>query len=237
MKMKMKQMQRLAWITSLGIGVLAAQLSAQEAPVLKTEKDKISYGIGADMARNFKRQGVEFDVDLVMKGLKDGMSGGKLLMSQKELRKTMNDFQSDLRQRQAQNMRTASQGNKKKGEAFLAENKTKDGVVTLPSGLQYQILKAGAGKKPTEADTVEVIYRGTLLDGTEFDSSEGQPATFKVKGPGVIGGWTEALRLMPVGSKWKMFIPPPLAYGARGAGRDIGPNETIVFEMELVTIK
>lgn len=227
----------LRWAAALAVGLVTADMSAGEAPVLKTEKDKVSYGIGVDMARNFKRQGVEFDLDLLVKGLKDGVAGDKLLLSQKELRKTMNEFQTDLRQKQAQSMRTASDANKKKGEAFLAENKTKEGVLVLPSGLQYQILKAGEGKKPTEADTVEVIYRGTLLDGTEFDSSDGQPAAFPVKGGGVIGGWTEALKLMPAGSKWKLFIPPPLAYGARGAGRDIGPNETIVFELELLSIK
>lgn len=233
----MKMQMTLKWTAALAVGFMIADVSAGEPQVLKTEKDKISYGIGADMARNFKRQEVDIDVDLIIQGLKDGMSGEKLLMSQKELRKTMNDFQSELRQKQAQTMRVASDANKKKGEAFLAENKAKDGVVALANGLQYQILKAGEGKKPTEADTVEVIYRGTLLDGTEFDGSDGKPASFKVKGQGVIGGWTEALKLMPVGSKWKLFIPPPLAYGARGAGRDIGPNETIVFEIELVTIK
>jgi len=224
------------WIAALALALMTSGASGAEAPVLKTEKDKISYGIGVDTARNLKRQEVDFDLDLVVKGLKDGLAGDKLLIPQKELRRMMNDFQMEVRRKVAAQMRTAADGNKKKGEAFLAENKTKPGVVTLPSGLQYQILKAGTGPKPTVADSVAVRYRGTLLDGTEFDGTEDQPAIFKVKG-GVIGGWTEALQQMPAGSKWKLFIPPPLAYGARGVGRDIGPNETLVFELELVNIK
>jgi len=225
------------WTAVLGAWLLAAQASAGETPVLKTPQDNTSYGIGVDVGRNFKKQGVEVDLDLMVKGIKDGLSGGKLLLPDKELRKIMNAFQGELRQKQAEATRIAAVENKKKGDAFLAENKTKAGVVSLPSGLQYTILKAGSGKTPTDADTVEVQYRGTLIDGTEFDSSEaGQPATFKVKG-GVIPGWTEALLLMPVGSKWQVFVPPQLAYGSRGAGRDIGPNETLIFEVELIAIK
>jgi FKBP-type peptidyl-prolyl cis-trans isomerase len=221
----------------LGILLLTAQVSAGEPPVLKTQKDKISYGIGVDMSRNFKKQGIEFDADTLMRGFKDESSGGKLLMSEEDIRATLNAYQNELMQKRAQAMRAAEEENKKIGEAFLAENKTKEGVVILPSGLQYKILKAGDGRKPTETDTVECHYRGALINGTEFDSSynTGKPATFKVTG--VIAGWTEALKLMPVGSKWKLFIPPQLAYGARGAGRDIGPNATLIFELELLAIK
>jgi FKBP-type peptidyl-prolyl cis-trans isomerase FklB len=134
-------------------------------------------------------------------------------------------------------MAIAGDANKKEGDAFLAANKTKEGVVTLPSGLQYKILQEGTGPKPTASDTVVCNYRGTLLNGTEFDSSykRGQPATFAVGQ--VIHGWTEALQLMTVGSKWQLFIPPDLAYGPRGAGNDIGPNATLVFEVELVSIQ
>jgi FKBP-type peptidyl-prolyl cis-trans isomerase len=146
-------------------------------------------------------------------------------------------FQSDLMKKQSQGKQTAAEENKKTGEAFLAENKKKDGVVALPSGLQYKILKAGKGKKPTDGDKVECHYRGTLIDGTEFDSSyrRGEPATFPVNG--VIAGWTEALKLMPVGSKWQLFVPSQLAYKEHGAGADIGPNATLIFEVELLGIK
>lgn len=225
------------WIAVVGFGLLAVQASAEEAPALKTEKDKMSYGVGAEAGRNFKRLGVEIDPDFLVRGLRDALSGEKLLMTDEEIRAAMTAYQAEARQKQAQAARLAAENNKKAGDAFLADNKTKEGVVTLPSGLQYKILKAGDGKTPTEADTVECNYRGTLINGTEFDSSyrRGQPATFKVTG--VIAGWREALKLMPVGSKWQLFIPPQLAYGERGAGRDIGPNATLIFEIELLAIK
>jgi FKBP-type peptidyl-prolyl cis-trans isomerase FklB len=227
----------LKWMMILGVVLLAAQVGAEETLLLKTQKEKASYAIGVDLARNFKRLGIEVDVDVFLKALRDVFSGEKLLMSEEDLRATMNTFQAELRQKQAQAMRIAAEDNKKEGDVFLAENKTKEGVVTLPSGLQFKILKAGDGKKPTEADTVEVNYRGILINGTEFDSSygRGQSATFKVTG--VIPGWKEALKLMPAGSKWQIFIPPQLAYGERGAGRDIGPNATLIFEIELFAIK
>jgi FKBP-type peptidyl-prolyl cis-trans isomerase FklB len=188
------------------------------------------------MARNWKRQGIDFDLDIVMRGMKDALAGNKILLTEEDLLTTLNMFASELRRKKAEARLIAQQDNKKKGEAFLAENKTKADVVTLPSGLQYKILKAGEGKKPTEADTVECRYRGTHIDGTEFENSEssGQPATFKVSK--VIPGWREALKLMPVGSKWQLFIPSQLAYGQRGSGR-IGPYETIIFEIELVAIE
>ncbi|HWQ69489.1 MAG TPA: FKBP-type peptidyl-prolyl cis-trans isomerase [Patescibacteria group bacterium] len=225
------------WIVVLGLGLLAAQASAEEASVLKTQQDKVSYSIGVEAGRNYKRMGVEVDADLLVKGLRDALSDEKLLMTDEEIRATMTAHQAELRQKQAQATRLAAENNKKAGEAFLAANKTKEGVVTLPSGLQYKILKAGNGKTPTETDTVECNYRGTLIDGTEFDSSyrRGQPAAFKVTG--VIPGWKEALKLMPVGSKWQLVIPHQLAYGERGVGRDIGPNATLIFEVELLTIK
>jgi FKBP-type peptidyl-prolyl cis-trans isomerase FklB len=158
-------------------------------------------------------------------------------MTDEDLNKTMKDFQAGLRAKQAKARKMAAEDNRKEGVAFLAENKKKEGVVVLPSGLQYKILKKGAGKKPKEADTVEIHYRGTLINGTEFDSSHrtGEPATFKVSA--VVPGWREALKLMPVGSKWQLFIPPQLAYAERGAGREIGPNATLIFEVELLGIK
>jgi FKBP-type peptidyl-prolyl cis-trans isomerase len=233
----MKLKMTMIWIAALAIGLAASYAGAAETPQLKTQKDKISYGIGVDVARNFKRLGVDIDMDVLVKGLKDGMAGEKLMMTEDDLRATISAYMEDLRQKQAAIMKALAEENKKKGDAFLAENKKKEAVVTLPSGLQYKIIKAGSGKIPVETDIVECTYRGTLIDGKEFDSSfrTGKPATFKVSG--VIAGWREALKLMPVGSKWQLFIPPELAYGPMGAGRDIGPNATLIFEVELVGIK
>jgi FKBP-type peptidyl-prolyl cis-trans isomerase FklB len=231
----MKTEMTLQCLALLVGGFLAVQVCAEESLSLKTEKDKENYAIGVNMMRNFKQQGVDIDLDVVMKGMKDALSGGKLLMTEADLRKTTTMLQNEMRLKQRQ-ARTAGVDNKREGDAFLTENKKKEGVVTLPSGLQYKILKAGDGKKPTDADTVECRYRGTFMDGTEFDSSvrSGQPATLKVAG--VIPGWREALKLMPVGSRWQLFIPPQLAYGARGAAR-VGPNVTLIFELDLLAIK
>lgn len=224
-------------IAVLGVSLLAAHAGAEETPVLKTPMDKVNYGIGVEVVRNFKYQAIDFDIDLVIKGMRDAASGGALLLPEKELRKLMQDYQAELRRKQIHARRTASDDNKKRGEEFLAANRAKEGVVALSSGLQYLILKAGDGKVPTDNDTVECYYRGTLVDGTEFDGTEPEkPATFKVKG-GVILGWSEALKLMPTGSKWRLFIPPHLAYGERGAGLHIGPNATLIYDLELLAVK
>ena len=221
----------------LAFGFLAANVCAEDVPALKTQKQKVSYSVGVDVAKRFAKMGMDLDLDVFIKGFKDGFSGKNTLMTDDEMHATMTAFQSDLMKKQSQGKQSAAEENKKAGEAFLAENKKKEGVVALPSGLQYKILKAGKGKKPTAADTVECHYRGTLIDGTEFDSSyrSGQPASFPVNG--VIAGWTEALKLMPVGSKWQLFVPSKLAYGEQGAGADIGPNATLIFEVELLGIK
>jgi FKBP-type peptidyl-prolyl cis-trans isomerase len=226
---------KLKWMALFGVVLLTASASAAEKPVLKTEKDKINYGIGVSLAKNLQQQGIEIELNMVVKGMKDALSGKKLLLSDNELRDTMTAFQKDLRQKQMQAQKAAMQNNQKEGEAFQAENKNKEGVVTLPNGLQYKILKAAEGKKPTAEDTVEVNYRGAFINGKEFDSSGGQARTFKLTE--VIPGWREALQLMPVGSKWQIVVPPSLAYGERGMGQTIGPNATLTFEVELLAIK
>lgn len=228
---------KLKWLAAAGILLLAAQASAADETVLKSREDKISYGIGVDMARDFKRQGIEVNVDMLMKGMKDGQEGKNVLMTDEDLRTTLNAYQAELKQKQEQARKTAAENNKKLGDAFLAENKTKEGVVTLPSGLQYKIIKKGDGKLPTITDTVECNYRGTLVDGTEFDSSakRGQPLTIKVQEG--IPGWREAMLLMPIGSKWQLFIPPELAYGDTGAGNILGPSQTLLMEVEVLAIK
>jgi UDP-GlcNAc:undecaprenyl-phosphate/decaprenyl-phosphate GlcNAc-1-phosphate transferase len=230
---------KLKWAVSiLSIIFLAAQASAAGTPVLNTDKDKGSYALGVDLARNLKRQGIApGQAEAIANGVRDELSGGKLLMSEQELQAALNAYQTELKQRRAQPVKAASEANKKDGEVFLAENKMKPGVVTLPSGLQYKILKEGDGKKPTEKDIVEVNYRGTYIDGTEFENTykRGQPVNLKVTGG--IRGFTEALKLMPVGSKWQIFVPPELAYGQKGLGRKIAPNATLIFDVELLGIK
>jgi len=203
---------------------------------LKTQKDKFSYSLGMKMGENMHKQDVAIDPAIFARGLRDGLAGGKTLMTDDEAQAAISDVQNEMRKKQQEKAQQAGIANKKDGEVFLAANKAKPGVVALPSGLQYKILTPGTGPKPTASDTVVCNYRGTLIDGTEFDSSykRGQPATFPVGG--VIKGWTEALQLMPVGSKWQLFIPPDLAYGERGAGADIGPDATLVFEVELISI-
>jgi FKBP-type peptidyl-prolyl cis-trans isomerase FklB len=204
---------------------------------LNTQKDKVSYAIGMNIGTAMKRDAVDVDTVILLRGLKDALAGSKPLLTDQEAQSVMTALQADLRKKQELQQQQAADTNKKEGEAFLAANKTKEGVVALPSGLQYKILQEGTGPKPAVTDTVVVNYRGTLLNGTEFDSSykRGQPAAFGVGQ--IIKGWTEALQLMPVGSKWQLFIPSDLAYGARGAGRDIGPNSTLVFEVELLSIQ
>lgn len=230
-------MRKLLWVPVVALLLCMARANADEVQVLRTPKDRTSYGIGVDVARNFQRVGLDLNLDLLIKAMRDVYGGEKLLMTEEELRTTMNTYRAELQSKQLEVMKRVGEENQKKGDAFLAENTAKEGVVTLPSGLQYKIIKAGNGKKPNDADTVDCNYRGTLIDGTEFDSSyrRGQPATFSVTG--VIPGWREALKLMPVGSTWQLFVPPQLAYGARGAGRDIGPNATLVFDVELLAIK
>jgi FKBP-type peptidyl-prolyl cis-trans isomerase FklB len=210
---------------------------AAAASALDTPKAKLSYAIGADLGNKLRAQSIDIDPAILHQAMLDAIAGNKARMTDDEIHTALVDLSNQLRQKQMAQLKELGEKNKKDGETFLAENKTKEGVVALPSGLQYKILKTADGKKPTASDTVVCNYRGTLINGKEFDSSEKHngPATFPVNG--VIKGWTEALQLMPVGSKWELFIPSDLAYGERGAGADIAPNSTLIFDVELLSIK
>ncbi len=215
----------------------SATAAKTAAPLtLKTSKDKFSYAIGMKTGESLKKQSVPVDPSIMARGMKDALAGGKTLMTDEEAQAAITEVQMDVRKKMQEKMQAEGAENKKKGDAFLAENKSKPGVVALPDGLEYKILTEGKGPKPTSSDTVECNYRGTLIDGKEFDSSykRGKPAQFAVTG--VIKGWTEALQLMPVGSKWQLFIPADLAYGERSPSPDIGPDDTLIFEIELLSI-
>jgi FKBP-type peptidyl-prolyl cis-trans isomerase FklB len=230
-------MTHLKWILAAAIVLLPSlAAAAQDAPELKTDKDKFSYALGIKIAENFRKQGLELDPAVFTKAFTESFNGGKTAMTDQEMETLLTAASVEIRKKQAALQAEKGEAAQKEGEAFLAANKTKEGVVTLPSGLQYKILKAGTGEKPTLDDTVVCGYKGTLINGTEFDASEkhGGPATFPVKG--VIPGWTEALQLMPMGSKWQLFVPSNLAYGANGPP-DLGPNATLIFEVELVSIQ
>lgn len=224
-------------VIGITLATLATPLFAENRPALKDTKDKVSYSIGLDIGNTFKKQKMEINADVLAAGVKDALSGANPLLTPDEMRTVMTQFSNDMREKAATASKEAGEKNTKEGEKFLAENKTKPGVKTTASGLQYLVEKEGSGTAPKETDTVTVNYRGTLIDGTEFDSSykRGEPATFPVNR--VIKGWTEALQLMKPGGKYKLFIPANLAYGPSGAGGDIGPNATLIFEVELLSAK
>lgn len=221
----------------IGSFVLAtSQVLAADNTALKTDKDKLSYSIGASIGKNLKNENTEIDLNLLIDGLKTSFSGEKVSLSDKEIRQVMNDYQTQMRQRATVKKQQAMSDNKKKGDAFLADYKAQKDVLALPNGVLYKVIKDGDGKKPLETDTVEVNYRGALISGVEFDATEpGHPASLKVSS--LIAGWKQALSAMPTGSKWHLVIPPQLAYGERGVGGDIGPNEVLVFDVELLAIK
>jgi FKBP-type peptidyl-prolyl cis-trans isomerase FklB len=210
------------------------------AMTLKTQKEKASYALGMKIGGDLRKQGVNTAVDpaLAARGFKDALAGNKLQLTDDEMRTVLMQLQSEVRDKQQAKSHEEGAAARKQGQDFLAANKSKEGILTLPSGLQYKILKEGVGPKPTANDTVSCNYRGTLLNGKEFDSSykSGKPEPVSFPVSGVIKGWTEALQLMPVGSKWQLFIPADMAYGDRGAGSDIGPGETLIFEVELLSI-
>lgn len=219
-------------------GALLVQAGVAQAEVaLKTDNDKVAYMIGHQIGTNFKRDGIEIDLGIMQAAMKDALAGTKSQLSQEETQKLMMDFQKQLQTKAEAKAKAEGEKNTTAGKAFLAENVKKDGVKTTASGLQYKVLAEGKGDAPKASDTVSVNYKGTLLDGTEFDSSykRNKPATFAVGG--VIKGWTEALQLMKPGSKYELWIPSDLAYGERGAGEQIGPNATLHFEVELLTVE
>lgn len=209
---------------------------AQDKAPLKDQKDKASYSIGHDIGTTFKKQKVELNADALVAGLKDALAGKDPVLSKEERDKVLETFQKEMMEKQVAASKEAATKNAAEGEKFLAENKKKEGVKTTASGLQYKVLKEGTGATPKDTDTVMTNYKGTLIDGTEFDASEkhGGPATFRVTG--VIKGWTEALQLMKVGSKYQIFVPSALAYGERARSAEIGPNATLIFELELLSI-
>ncbi|SLM29108.1 FKBP-type peptidyl-prolyl cis-trans isomerase (rotamase) [Desulfamplus magnetovallimortis] len=215
-----------------GAQVFAAD---KEEKKMETEQEKISYALGYNIGQNLKRD-YEVDLDMFFKGITESHEG-KSSLSEEEMQQTMMTFQNKMKEKQMAQMKESAEANKEAGEAFLKENKGKDGIVTLESGLQYKVITQGDGEKPQLTDTVKCHYKGTTIDGNEFDSSykRGEPASFKVNG--VIKGWTEALQLMTVGSKWMLYIPSDLAYGDRGAGRSIAPGSTLIFEVELLGIE
>lgn len=223
-------------LLACSLATLSALLFAADVPAPASEKDKNSYAIGVTTARNFKKDGTDVDLEWVARGLKDGMGGARPLLSDKEIKLRMQSLMAEIRLRMVANKREAAVKNKARGDEFLEANKSKEGVAVLPNGVQYRILKAGDGPRPGENDTILCHYRGTLIDGSEFDATPpDRPAPLKMAQ--VIPGWREALKNMPVGSKWQLFIPPSLAYGDKGVGSDIGPNEVLVFEIELLDIK
>ncbi|WP_367605963.1 FKBP-type peptidyl-prolyl cis-trans isomerase N-terminal domain-containing protein [Legionella sp. W05-934-2] len=229
---------RIKLVTASVISVaLSTAAYASEQVMLNSEMDKVSYSIGADLGQKFKQQNIKINPEALAAGLKDGLSGGNLQLNDEQMKQVMTAFQKSLIAKRTQEYKQQALENKAKGEAFLEKNKQDQGVVELPSGLQYKILTKGSGAKPSKDDIVKVEYTGRLIDGKVFDSSEklGKPAEFKVSQ--VIPGWVEALQLMPSGSTWEVYVPAKLAYGERSVGGMIGPNETLIFKIHLISIE
>lgn len=223
------------FVSAVGLSVVMASVAiTANAMDLNNKTDKLSYTIGADMGQNFKRQSIDINPKAVSQGLADVLAGGDLKMSKDQMRQTLQDFQKELIAKRLAQYKKEADKNQKAGEQFLSENKAKPGVMSTSSGLQYKVLQAGTGNKPTKTDTVKVEYTGKLLNGTVFDKSD-KPAMLQLDR--VIPGWTEALQMMKEGAKWEVYIPAKLAYGPRGFGREIGPNQTLIFNIHLLSIE
>ena len=230
-------MKKIALI-ALSAGIISCQSTLEKQPLeFITGIDSVSYSIGADIGESFKQQSLGLSPAFLSKGIEDAMNNGEQMMTKAAMQECLQKFQEEKMNQQSSEKTAGSDQNKIDGEAFLAANKTKEGVITTESGLQYKVITKGTGATPKKTDTVETHYRGTLINGKEFDSSysRGKTASFGVSR--VIAGWTQALLMMKVGAKWQLYIPPDLAYGARGAGGDIGPNATLIFDIELISIK
>lgn len=229
-------MRKKVLIAIPALAMACGLCSAEEQAGITDEDDKVNYTIGYRLGGDFKRQDVKAKPEMLIKGVEDALAGTNPQMSPEEMRNALMSLQQRVAKQQQAQVQQQGTENIKAAEAFLAENATRDGIETLPSGLQYKVLEEGTGKSPQKTDKVTVHYRGTLIDGTEFDSSysRNKPATFGVDG--VISGWTEALQLMQAGDKWQLFIPPKLAYGERGAGKKIPPNSALIFEVDLISI-
>jgi FKBP-type peptidyl-prolyl cis-trans isomerase FklB len=224
-------------IAILSVTLLFGICRAGDKLDMTDERVKLSYSVGYQVGGDFKRQGLDINPEMLLKGVQDSLLGKEPLMTPQEIRSTLAEVQKTVAAAQNQKNKAQVEKNLAEGRVFLAENAKKAGVKTLPSGLQYKVIKEGFGAMPIATDTVTVHYRGTLIDGTEFDSSysRGKPATFGVGR--VIAGWTEALQLMKAGARWQLFIPPDLAYGEKGAGSKIPPNSTLIFDVELISVQ
>lgn len=228
---------KLVAAAAMGLA-MSSTMAATDVTVLKTDTDKLSYSIGDDLGKNFKRQGIEINSAAMAQGINDGMANNpKALLTDDQVKEVLAKFQKDVMAKRAADFSKKSEENKTTGTKFLTENKAKPGVVTLPSGLQYKVIKNGSGNKPSKEDMVTVEYTGHLINGEVFDSTSktGKPATFKLSQ--VIPGWIEALQLMPSGSTWEIYVPATLAYGDRSVGGPIGPNETLIFNIHLISVK
>jgi FKBP-type peptidyl-prolyl cis-trans isomerase FklB len=228
---------KLKYLTPLAALALVATALADHPTPLKDQRDKASYSIGVNIGGGIKSNALDLNTEALIAGIQDGIAGAKPQLTDKEREETLMAFEQEMTKKETERLKEVAEKNKKEGAEFLVANKAKDGVKTLPSGLQYKILAEGNGAQPKPTDQITVNYRGTLLDGTEFDNSykRGSPATLTLTG--VIKAWSEALPLMKTGAKWQLFVPADLAYGEQGAGRVIGPNSTLIFEIELVGIK
>jgi FKBP-type peptidyl-prolyl cis-trans isomerase FklB len=227
---------KFRWLILGSVALMVSNAWGVEKVTLKTDKEKLSYSIGASVGKNLKIEGTDVDLNVLIEGFKSSLGGADPLMTDLEVRKVMNDFQLQMRQRSAAKRQSAMTDNKRAGDAYIANYSTQKGVASLPGGILYKVIKNGDGNKPNESEDVIVNYQGKHINGKEFDATEpGKPATLKVAS--LIPGWKRTLAAMPVGSKWEIVLPSELAYGERGAGGDIGPNEVLVFDLELIAIK